>query len=139
MPRSNHTRKPNRGRDNRRSRSLWRTSCRNRERNRAVLRRRNSIMSQKIETLLAIVIGYKNTVVGLLKEGKLIKSWRLTTVRERTSDEHGILIRNLLSLSGYLDLNVDGIAISCVVPPLLPSIKEMSTKYFEREPFIVQP
>jgi type III pantothenate kinase len=95
-------------------------------------------MPQKI-TLLAIDIGNTNTVVGLMEDKAIIGSWRLTTVRERTSDEHGVLIKNLLSLGGFDDRKIDGIAISCVVPPLLPSIKEMSIKYFNHEPFIVQP
>jgi type III pantothenate kinase len=96
-------------------------------------------MPQKNMTLLTIDIGNTNTVVGLFKKSKLISSWRLTTVRDRTSDEHGVLVRSLLSLSGFSDLKVDGIAISCVVPPLLPSIREMSLKYFDCDPFIVQP
>lgn len=97
-------------------------------------------MSQKVEkTLLGIDVGNTNTVVGLLKDSKLIHSWRLTTVRERTSDEHGILIKSLLSASGFLDIQVEGLAVSCVVPPLLPGIKEMSQKYFQLDPFVIQP
>jgi len=96
-------------------------------------------MPQKVTSLLAIDIGNTNTVVGLLKSGKLVQSWRLTTVRERTSDEHGILIKSLLRLGGFEQAEFEGIAISCVVPPLLPGIKEMAVKYFGHEPFVVQP
>lgn len=96
-------------------------------------------MPQKVTSLLAVDIGNSNTVVGLFKNSKLARSWRLTTVRERTSDEHGVLVKNLLELSGYDGLKMDGIAISCVVPPLLPSIRQMSTAYFDCEPFVVQP
>ncbi len=96
-------------------------------------------MPQKVTSLLAIDIGNSNTVVGLFQNSKLERSWRLTTVRERTSDEHGVLVKNLLELSGYQGLKMDGIAISCVVPPLLPSIRQMSTVYFDCEPFVVQP
>lgn len=96
-------------------------------------------MPQKIENLLAIDIGNTNTVVGLFRKGKLIHSWRLTTVRDRTSDEHGVLIKNLLALAGLSDMELSGIAVSCVVPPLLPSINEMSSKYFDINPFVVRP
>ena len=96
-------------------------------------------MPQKIKSLLALDIGNTNTVVGLIRNRKLAHSWRLTTVRERTSDEHGILIRNLLSLGGYAEETFDGIAVSCVVPPLLPGIKEMCQTYFKQDPFVVQP
>jgi type III pantothenate kinase len=96
-------------------------------------------MSQKLGALLALDVGNTNTVVGLFRKGKLIQSWRLTTVRERTADEHGVLVKNLLALAGFEDVKIEGLAVSCVVPPLLPSIKEMSTKYFQSEPFFVQP
>jgi type III pantothenate kinase len=96
-------------------------------------------MPQKVKNLLAIDVGNTNTVVGLLKNGKIVQSWRLTTVRERTGDEHGILIKNALSLGGFAKEEFEGIAVSCVVPPLLPGIKEMCETYFRHEPFIVQP
>jgi type III pantothenate kinase len=96
-------------------------------------------MSQKMKTLLAIDVGNTNTVVGLLRNGSLAHSWRLTTVRERTGDEHGILIKNVLALGGFEQQQFDGIAVSCVVPPLLPGLKEMCQAYFNHDPFIVQP
>ncbi len=96
-------------------------------------------MPQKLNTLLALDVGNSNTVAGLFRKNKLIHSWRLTTVRERTADEHGVLVKSLLTLGGFEDMKIDGIAVSCVVPPLLPSIKEMSEKYFHCEPFVVQP
>lgn len=96
-------------------------------------------MPQKLSALLALDVGNSNTVAGLFRKGRLIQSWRLTTVRERTADEHGVLVKNLLALGGFEDVIMEGLAVSCVVPPLLPSIKEMSNKYFHCEPFIVQP
>jgi type III pantothenate kinase len=96
-------------------------------------------MPQKVSSLLAVDIGNTNTVVGLYKGARLAKSWRLMTVRERTADEHGILVRSLLELGGFDGTRFDGIAVSCVVPPLLPSIKEMATKYFDCSPFVVEP
>jgi type III pantothenate kinase len=96
-------------------------------------------MPQKLSTLLALDVGNTNTVVGLFQKEKLIHSWRLTTVRERTADEYGVLVKSLLSLGGFEDLKIDGVAVSCVVPPLLPSIKEMATRYFHHDPFFVEP
>lgn len=96
-------------------------------------------MPQKMTTLMAVDVGNTNTVVGLFHKSQLVQSWRLNTVRDRTSDEHGVLVKNLLALSGYGQEHCDGIAVSCVVPPLLPVIREMCLKYFECEPFVVQP
>jgi len=96
-------------------------------------------MPQKVKMLLAIDVGNTNTVVGLLKNKKLVRSWRLTTVRERTADEHAVLIKNLLALGGHENEDLEGIAVSCVVPPLLPGIKEMCHSYFDFDPFLVEP
>lgn len=96
-------------------------------------------MPEKLTTLLAIDVGNTNTVVGLFKKGKLLQSWRMNTVRDRTSDEQGVMVRNLLHLAGYEGLKIDGIAVSCVVPPLIPSLKEMTATYFDCEPFFIQP
>ncbi|MEO8682908.1 MAG: type III pantothenate kinase, partial [Vicinamibacterales bacterium] len=42
--------------------------------------------------LLAIDVGNTNIVIGVFRGQELVHSWRLTTIRERTSDELGILI-----------------------------------------------
>ena len=53
--------------------------------------------------LLAIDVGNSHITLGLFDQGNLAKTWRLRTIREQTSDELGILMRNLFSLSA-LDL-----------------------------------
>ena len=45
--------------------------------------------------LLAIDVGNTNIVIGVFRGETLVHSWRLTTIRERTSDELGILISSL--------------------------------------------
>ena len=42
--------------------------------------------------LLAIDVGNTNIVIGVFRGETLVHSWRLTTIRERTSDELGILV-----------------------------------------------
>jgi type III pantothenate kinase len=97
-------------------------------------------VSQKAAgNLLAIDIGNTNTVFGLFLKSRLVRSWRVTTVRDRTADEYGLLFRELLNLAGFPDAALEGVAVSCVVPPLLPAIKEMAHTYFRCEPFVVQP
>ena len=51
--------------------------------------------------LLAIDVGNTNTVIGLFREGELLRSWRLTTIAGQTADEYGILFRNLFDPAGY--------------------------------------
>ena len=50
--------------------------------------------------LLAIDVGNTNIVIGVFRsdDWALLHSWRLTTLRERTSDELGILVTDLCAL-----------------------------------------
>src|SRR6516162_7741296 len=48
--------------------------------------------------LLAIDLGNTNTVFGVYDGEQLIMHWRLSTQKDRTVDEFGILLRNLFSL-----------------------------------------
>ena len=45
--------------------------------------------------LLAIDVGNTNIVLGVFERGALVESWRLATLRERTSDEIGIWVSQL--------------------------------------------
>ncbi len=56
--------------------------------------------------LLALDVGNTNTVLGLFKlaEGtpaELVANWRITTSRNYTADEFGVLLRNLLHCAGW--------------------------------------
>ncbi len=89
--------------------------------------------------LLAIDVGNTHTVLGIFSGEELMNNWRLSTSKERTVDEYGILTRNLFSIAGISFEKVRGIAISSVVPPLNDTLEEMSTSYFHMEPLFVQP
>ena len=46
--------------------------------------------------LLAIDVGNTNIVLGVFDKTALLQSWRLQTLRERTSDELGLLVEGLV-------------------------------------------
>ena len=50
--------------------------------------------------LLAIDVGNTNTVLGVYEGKRLLDHWRLETSARRTSDEYGILLRQLFESSG---------------------------------------
>jgi len=89
--------------------------------------------------LLVIDIGNTNTVIGLFDENKLIAHWRLASQRHRTADEYGIIIKEFFILNNTDISETTDVIISCVVPPLLPVLEEMSNKYFKINPLIVGP
>jgi type III pantothenate kinase len=89
--------------------------------------------------LLAIDIGNTNIVLGLYQGKKLITHWRLATQSERTSDEYGVIISQLIDYAGYRCEQISAIAVSCVVPPMLTTAQELAQKFFKIEPLIVGP
>ncbi len=89
--------------------------------------------------LLAIDIGNTNIVLGVFDGDRLAHSWRLATMRERTSDELGIWIGQLFEHSRLDPAGVQGAVVSSVVPPLTGTVCDMSVRYFGRTPLIVDP
>jgi type III pantothenate kinase len=89
--------------------------------------------------LLAIDVGNTNIVLGVFDGDRLTESWRLLTVRERTSDELGILVTHLFEHSAIALETVDGIILSSVVPPLTRTLEEMCQQYFGKRPLTVDP
>src|SRR5262249_24163858 len=89
--------------------------------------------------LLAIDIGNTNIVLGLNQGKKLITHWRLTTQAERTADEYGVIISQLIGYSGHRGQQISAHAVSCVVPPMLTTTQELGQKFFNIDPLIVGP
>ncbi|HEU4939685.1 MAG TPA: type III pantothenate kinase [Vicinamibacterales bacterium] len=89
--------------------------------------------------LLAIDVGNTNIVLGVFDGARLTESWRLATMRERTSDEVGILVTHLFAHSAIALDRVSGIILSSVVPPLTRTMEEMAEQYFGHTPLTVDP
>jgi len=89
--------------------------------------------------LLTIDVGNTNTVLGVHEGADLRVHWRLTTRREQTTDEYGILVRNLFAASGLDPRHVLGVALASVVPPLTPVLVTLARQYLGLEPLVVEP
>lgn len=89
--------------------------------------------------LLAIDIGNTNIVLGVFEGERLSESWRLATLRERTADEHGILVTQLFDQRRIEPERISGIIVSSVVPTLTRPIEEMALRLFGRPPLTVDP
>lgn len=88
--------------------------------------------------LLTIDVGNTNTVLGVFRGEELIANWRLTTAREQTVDEYGVLTRNLFTLAGLDRDAITGVIISSVVPPVNWTLGEMSRVYFGKKALFVE-
>ena len=88
--------------------------------------------------LLTIDVGNTNTVLGVFRGEELIANWRLTTAREQTVDEYGVLTRNLFTLAGLDRDAITGVIISSVVPPVNWTLGEMSRVYLGKKALFVE-
>jgi type III pantothenate kinase len=94
--------------------------------------------------LLAIDVGNSNTVLGLFRLGAsdspaMVADWRVLTSRFQTSDEYGILFRDLFALRSIEMSEVTGIIISSVVPPIDTTLRQVCERYFKIKPLFVEP
>lgn len=87
--------------------------------------------------LLTIDIGNTNIKIGVYQGERLTAHWRVTTERHRLADEYLVLLHNLFDLGGIDPRDIDGCAISCVVPPLTGEFRTLCHKYFRVEPLMV--
>ncbi|MGH2758750.1 MAG: type III pantothenate kinase, partial [Actinomycetota bacterium] len=87
--------------------------------------------------LLAVDIGNTETTIGVFEGRELYKEWRISTQRERTTDELGLLINSFLGMEYIGDIT--GMSASSVVPRSTQAMREVGPKYFGLEPIIVEP
>jgi type III pantothenate kinase len=89
--------------------------------------------------LLAIDVGNTNIVLGVFDGAALIQSWRLQTLRERTSDELGLLVDGLFAHNRIDRARIRGIILGSVVPPLTGTIHAMAQRYFGVPTLTIEP
>src|ERR1700726_1331549 len=89
--------------------------------------------------LLTIDVGNTNTVLGVFRDTELVANWRLSTAREQTVDEYGVLTRNLFTLAELDRDAISGVIISSVVPPVNWTLGEMARIYLGKKALFVEP
>ncbi len=89
--------------------------------------------------LLVIDVGNTNIVFGIFKEKELLYNWRISTDKDRTSDEYGLLFKQIVGYHGIDVKDIKDIMLSSVVPPLMNTLSAMCKKYFSRIPIVVGP
>jgi type III pantothenate kinase len=91
--------------------------------------------------LLAIDVGNSNTVLGLYNHDSpdLVADWRITTHKNQTSDEYGVLFMNLFAMRQIDVSKISAIVVSSVVPPLDTTLRRLCERYFGLRPIFVEP
>ena len=88
--------------------------------------------------LCVIDVGNTHTVFGIFRDETLAHTWRLSTDRRRTADEYEGLLLPLLGKAG-VNPQAGAVVVASVVPPLTPTIRQLSRALFGREALVVAP
>lgn len=89
--------------------------------------------------VLVVDIGNTNILIGVYKGNEILGNWRMVTRSEKTSDEYGIFILNLLSYNDIDYKNIKSAIVSSVVPNVMYSFENTLKKFFDIEPIVVGP
>lgn len=87
--------------------------------------------------LLVIDVGNTNITLGVFKGEELLGTFRMTTKHQRTSDEYGITLKELVERQGILSADINDVIIASVVPDIMHSLGSAIIKYFGLKPMVV--
>jgi type III pantothenate kinase len=89
--------------------------------------------------LLVFDVGNTNIVLGVYDGRELRHHWRMSTDRQKTGDEYGMLLNNLFHYADMTMQDITAVIISSVVPPLIVPLTKMCQRYFCVTPINVGP
>lgn len=89
--------------------------------------------------LLVIDVGNSNIVLGIYEGVQLVRNWRLSTDKSRTSDEYAVLLHSLFDQAGLGFAAISAAIISSVVPPLTGVMEAIARDFFNLTPYVVGP
>lgn len=89
--------------------------------------------------LLVIDVGNSNIVLGIYDNDRLVKDWRISTDKSKTTDEYGILVHDLFRLAKIGFSDIKDIIVSSVVPTLTGVLEMLASQYFGFRPYVVGP
>lgn len=89
--------------------------------------------------VLVFDIGNTSISIGVYKGNDLIGNWKMVTRSEKTSDEYGIFILNLLKYINVDHESIKSAIVSSVVPNVMYSFENAMKKFFNIEPIVVGP
>ena len=87
--------------------------------------------------LLVIDVGNTNITLGVFRGEELLGTFRMTTKLPRTSDEYGIMLKELVERQGILSSDITAAIVASVVPDIMHSLGSAMIKYFGIKPVVV--
>ncbi len=87
--------------------------------------------------ILTIDIGNTQIEIGVFRDDKLFRSWRISSNADRTEDEYMVYITHFLNHEGILFNDIRGVGLASVVPNKTFIFEKICEKYLEITPVIV--
>jgi len=89
--------------------------------------------------LIAFDIGNTTVAIGVYDGPKLVRDWHVRSDRDKTCDEYGVTLLNLIRFAGIETETIKAAIISSVVPPLTPIFQTLCRTTLGVRPFVVGP
>lgn len=89
--------------------------------------------------VLVIDVGNTNITCGVYEKDDLKTTFRITTKIPRTSDEYGVLMRDMLNNNDISKEDIEGVIIASVVPNVMHALVGAVNRYIGKNPLIVGP
>ena len=87
--------------------------------------------------LLAIDAGNTNIVFAVVDGETIRAQWRAATRPNRTADEYGAWLSEVLRLEGLSFATIDAAIIASVVPDALFDLRNLCRRYAKCEPMVI--
>ncbi len=100
-------------------------------------KRGNQIPQRGKMMVLTVDVGNTHIELGVFIDGNLQRSWRIATGVDRTEDEVLVFLHHFLGMEGVRFPELDGVALSSVVPNMTFVFTKLCQKYLNEDPFIV--
>ena len=89
--------------------------------------------------ILTLDVGNTNIKIAVFEGTEMVHYWRLSTTRKYTSDEMGVMIRQMFQHEKIDIKKIEGIMLSSVVPTVNFTVEHMCRDYLGMEPMVVAP
>lgn len=89
--------------------------------------------------VLVVDVGNTNITCGVYEKDALKTTFRITTKIPRTSDEYGVLLKDMLKNNEISTDTIEGVIVASVVPNVMHALVGAINRYVGKNPLIVGP
>lgn len=95
--------------------------------------------NESLIMLICLDVGNTQIFGGVYEKDQLLLTFRYATTRGTSSDQLGVFLKSVLRENNIAPEKIKKIAICSVVPSMDYSLRSACIKYFDMEPFLLQP